>query len=144
MATATKRSSKKAAPKPEVSELVLEAVFVEDFPDCCGIGVCENVQDNSMESLLARRVVARDDGKGIIFATTVGNSGYTATNKNLKAAGFERVKRFYNPNSGNNVVIWMAPTLKRSEVTIKEQDPSLCRKPGGRYGYCYNHHRLCN
>lgn len=77
-----------------------------NFTFCCGIAEVGSFDgETASEILVAAEAQARTNNKGALIATTVG-SQRTAIAA-LKAAKFEPIERFRNPNTdGTMITVW--------------------------------------
>ena len=83
------------------------SVSVASVSGCCGVAELIGVHGSSLEELNYAQQRARDNSYGLVFATVVslenGHAVHYFDAERLLKAGFTKVMRFHNPNSGNDL-----------------------------------------
>lgn len=102
---------------------------VEDTK-CCGMGVLAGLEKKKYE-LLAALITARDeDKKGYVLSTITAGEKKEGYGKFLLANGFEEVKTFRNPNSGNTVSVY---GIVLAKIKAKMPEEKCCDDCGEDY-----------
>lgn len=120
------------APTPEQKEATHKTRCLYDKlreTSCCGLVDADNVVNylrNKEDVIELRKKAGRDWSAGIVIFTLAQRHQHEKVAM-MRAGGCRYVKKFYNPNSGNEVILMWAETLEAGSRDDYDDDDDYRR-----------------